>query len=106
MPPRSLHDLTLADLEGLLAQSGVRSIHARTLFRAVHREMLTDLSGHPSFLPPLQRLVESHFAEGKWTMDLPKVTHETVSSDGWTRKYLLELNDGQTIETVLMGYPA
>ena len=45
------------------------------------------------------------YAEGKWTMDLPKVTHETVSSDGWTRKYLLELNDGQTIETVLMGYP-
>ncbi len=30
---------------------------------------------------------------------------ETRSSDGLTCKYLLRLDDGQTIETVLMGYP-
>ena len=27
------------------------------------------------------------------------------SSDGFTRKYLLQLEDGQSIETVVMGYP-
>ncbi|MEI9895055.1 MAG: radical SAM protein [Chthoniobacter sp.] len=29
---------------------------------------------------------------------------DTASSDGLTRKFLLKLEDGQTIETVLMGY--
>ena len=36
---------------------------------------------------------------------MPEVVSTTVSSDGLTRKYLLRLSDGQTVETVLMGYP-
>jgi 23S rRNA (adenine2503-C2)-methyltransferase len=32
------------------------------------------------------------------------VSHETESSDGFTRKYLLELSDGERIESVLMRY--
>src|SRR5574344_1088184 len=39
----------------------------------------------------------------KYTMDLPSVFTEQVSSDG-TVKLLLELSDGQKIETVLMRY--
>jgi len=35
---------------------------------------------------------------------LPSVNTETVSSDSQTRKYLLSLADGRTVETVLMGY--
>ncbi len=37
-------------------------------------------------------------------MDAPALADETASSDGLTRKFLLRLDDGQTIETVLMGY--
>lgn len=105
MSTHSLHDLTLADLEGQLVDGGIRSIHARNLFRAVHKDLETNLLEREDFLPPLRRWLETQFAQNRWTLDLPKVVGETVSSDGWTRKYLLELSDGQTIETVLMGYP-
>ena len=105
MSTRSLHDLTLADLECQLVDGGIRSIHARSLFRAMHKDLETELLEREDFLPPLRRWLEIHLAQDQWSLDLPKVVGETVSSDGWTRKYLLELSDGQTIETVLMGYP-
>jgi len=37
-------------------------------------------------------------------LPLPTTRLETHSSDGFTRKFLLSLADGQTIETVLMGF--
>ncbi len=36
--PRPIYDLTFAALERELAASGLRPAHARTLWRAVHRE--------------------------------------------------------------------
>jgi 23S rRNA (adenine2503-C2)-methyltransferase len=105
MSARSLHDFTLAELENLLAESGVRSIHARALFRALYRKIDTPLNEQTDFPPPLQRWLETGLAMESFTLDHLKVVDETISSDGWTRKYVLELSDGQTIETVLMGYP-
>jgi 23S rRNA (adenine2503-C2)-methyltransferase len=37
---------------------------------------------------------------------VPELAADTASSDGLTRKFLLRLDDGQTIETVLMSYRA
>lgn len=37
-------------------------------------------------------------------LHFPPVIRETRSSDGFTRKYLLGLPDGEVIETVLMRY--
>ena len=57
------------------------------------------------FLPPLKRWIEQHVGTGKsFFLDAPEVVDEIHSSDGLTRKFLLRLNDGQVIETVLMGY--
>jgi 23S rRNA (adenine2503-C2)-methyltransferase len=80
--PQSLHDLGFAGLEAVLEKDGVNRIHAKALWRAIHREAGLDL---------LSR-------------DAPEVVDETHSSDGLTKKFLLRLRDGQTIETVLMGY--
>ena len=52
------------------------------------------------FAPPLRRWVE----EKRMRLEIPAVAADTASSDGLTRKFLLTLDDGQTIETVLMGY--
>jgi 23S rRNA (adenine2503-C2)-methyltransferase len=58
-----------------------------------------------AFLPPLRRWVAAHVGEGKaYFLDAPEVVDEIRSTDGLTRKFLLRLRDGQTIETVLMGY--
>ncbi len=105
MSQRSLHDFTLPELERRFTESGVNPTHARTLFKALHRELGTNLQGHPNFLPPLQRWLQAPELGGRFPLETPEVATETVSSDGWTRKYLLKLHDGNSVETVLMGYP-
>ena len=102
--PRSLHDLALPAIEAELRASGVNPHHAKALWRALHRENELDLASR-DFSPPLKKWVEAHIGEGKtFFLDAPVVVDETHSSDGLTRKFLLKHRDGQTTETVLMGY--
>jgi 23S rRNA (adenine2503-C2)-methyltransferase len=96
--------MTFGALEQEIAASGVRPIHARALWRALHRDAETELLARTDFLPPLQRwLAERLQSQACY---LPEVAAEIASSDGLTRKYLLRLGDGQKIETVLMSYTA
>ncbi len=100
VPPRTLHDLTFSALQAELAKAGLRPAHTMTLWGALHREAATNLSARKDFLPPLQRWV----ASAPHALEIPTVDSETASSDGLTRKFLLRLDDGQTVETVIMGY--
>lgn len=101
---RSLHDPDFPGLREILAGDGVNPCHARALWGALHREGTLDLASQ-AFLPPLRRWVESSVGEGRaFFLDAPEVVEEIRSEDGLTRKFLLRLRDGQTIETVLMGY--
>lgn len=104
---RSLHDLDLASLREVLAADGVNPVHGAALWRALHREGLAtpEELGAAPLLPPLHRWLEQALAPGGgWFLDRPEPVDEIPSSDGLTRKFLLRLRDGQTIETVLMGY--
>ncbi|MEO7931987.1 MAG: 23S rRNA (adenine(2503)-C(2))-methyltransferase RlmN [Chthoniobacterales bacterium] len=95
----SLLDLTYIALREKMP--GLHESHTRTLWRALYRENATDLAGHPDFLPPLKKWFELH---STLQPQPPMVVHETQSSDGHTRKVLLQLADGHRIETVLMGF--
>lgn len=105
--PRSLLDLTFAELERELVVAGLSPVHARRLWRFLHHELRNDLDAADDFLPPLRRWLAATFGEGK-RFDLPRPLEmaDIASTDGLTRKFLLRLADGQTIETVLMGYDA
>jgi 23S rRNA (adenine2503-C2)-methyltransferase len=98
--PRSLHDLPFAAL--VRAMDGLSEVHARTLWRALYRETATDLASRSDFLPPLRRWLRDDSA--RYSLEAPALAEETASSDGFTRKFLLRLEDAQTIETVLMSY--
>jgi len=101
---RSLHDLDFPGIADALAADGINPHHAKALWRALHRDGAVDLS-EPGFLPPLRRWLDAHHGPGKrFFADAPEVADEIRSSDGLTRKFLLRLDDGQVIETVLMGY--
>jgi 23S rRNA (adenine2503-C2)-methyltransferase len=101
---RTLHDFDFAGLEALLVADGVRSHHARALWRAVHRDALESLDDAP-LVPPLRKWIGENVGPGKrYGFDLPEMTEQIHSSDGLTRKFLLRLHDGQVIETVLMAY--
>ena len=41
----------------------------------------------------------------QYRLDVPPAADDIPSGDGLTRKFLLRLDDGQTVETVLMAYP-
>jgi len=100
------YDLSFADLERVLIADGLRPVHARSLWRALHREGGVSLRTHVAFPPPLRRWVDHRFGDtGNMHAELPQVVADIASSDGLTRKFLLRLDDGQTIETVAMGYP-
>ena len=100
----SLLDRTYPALESELSAAGVRTAHARPLWRALHRGPDARLPIE-AFRPPLRRWIDARLAEPEPALHLPAVEADIPSTDGLTRKFLLRLHDGQTIETVLMGYP-
>ena len=99
----AVHDLPYPALEQTLAADGLHPSHARTLWRALYRELVPGLpaADHPGFLPPLSRWINRQTDPAR----IPAVADEMPSADGLTRKFLLRLDDGQTVETVLMAYP-
>jgi 23S rRNA (adenine2503-C2)-methyltransferase len=97
----SLYDLPFCALESSLREAGVSVTHARPLWRALHREAVLDFEDRADFLPPLRRWLE----EKQPCLHRPEVAADTLSSDGLTQKFLLRLDDGQSVETVVMGYP-
>jgi len=99
-----LYGLSYAGLEALLESEGVKPVHTGVLWRALYRDLVpvADLMKRTDFPPPLQNWCVGKLS-GKGT-DF-RVEASMVSSDGLTRKFLLEWDDGQSIETVLMGYP-
>ncbi len=99
----SLHDLTFRALEDELASAGLPRVHALPLWRALYREWETigpALAKNAAFPPPLRRWLGEHPP----VLDVPMEHDMRASADGQTQKFLLRLGDGQTIETVLMGY--
>ncbi|MEQ1851782.1 MAG: 23S rRNA (adenine(2503)-C(2))-methyltransferase RlmN [Chthoniobacteraceae bacterium] len=102
---RSVYDLTFGELERLMTGDGLSAVHTRTLWKALHREPSAPLEQRRDFPPPLLRWIAGNFgAAGRLFTDPPREVDDVASTDGLTRKFLLKLADGQTIETVLMGY--
>jgi len=102
--PSSLHDLGFSEFTAALAEGGVIGYHAKSLWRVIHRDGEVDLTSR-DFLPPLRRWIDQSVGPGKpFFLDAPECVEEIHSRDGLTHKFLLRLADGQTVETVLMGY--
>lgn len=92
---QALVGLDLDDLRQVLGpdEPGYR---ARQLYDAIYRQRQTAIGGITTLPRGLkQRLAESH------AVGVPRETTRYVSADG-TERYLLMLDDGRTVETVLM----
>ncbi len=105
LSPRSLLDLTFAELEREFVASRLSPLHARALWRALHHGLKPVLADTPDFLPPLRRWLAEQLGEGRrFFIEAPFESADIASVDGLTRKFLLRLADGQAIETVVMGF--
>ncbi|MBK1717274.1 23S rRNA (adenine(2503)-C(2))-methyltransferase RlmN [Thiocystis violacea] len=92
----NLLDLDLADCEALVVGLGFKAFHGRNLFKWMHKHGVVDYDAM-SDLPKSLRLVLPETTE----MRLPRIIEEHPSSDG-TNKWVMELHDGQRIETVFI----
>jgi len=86
--------LEVGDLQEVL--QGQPAYRARQIYEAVYRQRVSDLVQVTALPASLRKEIASKFPLG-----LPRVAAEYKSVDG-TRRYLLGLEDGKTVETVLM----
>jgi 23S rRNA (adenine2503-C2)-methyltransferase len=97
--PIDLYSLTRPELGRLVESWGLSRVHAAKVWKHLYL-------GHAASLeqfPELPRRVRARLAAETRVGTLP-VAAETESTDGFTRKYLLGLDDGEQIETVLMRF--
>jgi 23S rRNA (adenine2503-C2)-methyltransferase len=97
MIPTTLLDLPFPAFVQAFEEAGLRREAALVAWRQIHREAWVEDAGKPIFPAALNDLIPRRM--------LPRVREEVVSTDASTRKFLLELCDGETVETVLMVYP-
>src|SRR6202795_5012806 len=96
-PSNSLLGLNLQELTDLALGSGQPAYRGQQLFDAVYRQKIDRLD-QVSTLPLEYR---ARLAEQGWEVGLPRIARKFISSDG-TVRYLVELADGETVETVWM----
>lgn len=112
---QDIYEWTRAELAARLADWGAGDAGLRTLWRLLYRDLesLSDVSDDA----PFSRLLETHPAlvaslpervlrrlDEACRLPRVEVVREQHSTDGLTRKFLLQMADGVRIETVLMQY--
>jgi len=94
-----LYGLTRPQLAELMASWGFSPVHAARLWRYLYWESVDGLAAMAE-LPAKVR----HRLAGATVLGALPIAREQHSTDGFTRKFLLALNDGRVIETVLMRF--
>jgi 23S rRNA (adenine2503-C2)-methyltransferase len=98
-PRQNLYDFTRDALRLQLVRWGFNGVHAARLWAYLYLELVDSFAAMPELPAKVRARLASETRFG-----LLPVAQETDSSDGFTRKYLLSLADGERIETVLMRY--
>jgi len=94
----NLRDLTIEELKGFLSELGEKPFRAKQIFSWIYKGV-TDVDDMTDLSKALREKLKENARIGE--LDILKVQHS--KKDG-TRKYLLGLEDGNTIETVFMKY--
>jgi 23S rRNA (adenine2503-C2)-methyltransferase len=94
-----LYDLDLPTLQSLLADWSEPTYRARQLWEWLYVHLVTDFDQMTNLPRSLRRRLAAETTVGS-----PQVADTIRSDDGETRKDLLHLEDGETVEAVLMRY--
>ena len=92
----SFFDYPLPELQNLLVRSGKEKFRSQQLFRWVYEKQVLDISQMSNLSKDFRAELETLF-----DFTLPKLTLHLRSKDG-TQKFLFELQDGLTIESVVI----
>jgi 23S rRNA (adenine2503-C2)-methyltransferase len=97
LPQISLLGLDRAEFATLVEGVGEPGYRAKQLLQAVYRQRVESIGQISTLSQPLR----GKLAEKGISIGLPRIQQRFVSQDG-TVRYLIELADGQTVETVWM----
>jgi 23S rRNA (adenine2503-C2)-methyltransferase len=93
------YDLSLSQLEAEFSQLGLPSYRAQQLWQGIYAQLLASPYAITNLPASLREKLDQ-----RYTFEAFEVRQKVDSGDGGTQKFLLELRDGSTIETVLMRY--
>jgi len=93
----SLLGLTLQELTNLVLESNQPAYRAQQLFDALYRQRAEGLDQ----ISTLPREYRARLGEQGWGVGMPRIAQKFESRDG-TMRYLVEMADGETVETVWM----
>ena len=93
---KSIYDLTLEQLKEELKAMGQKPFRAKQIYEWIYVKNVYDFHQMTNLSKELQETLSNHFSDALLT-----IKEKQVARDG-TTKYLLELEDGGLIETVLM----
>lgn len=94
----SIYSLQLHELADWLASQNEKKYRAEQIFEWLYKKRVTTFEEMTNLPKKLRELLNEHFS-----ITTLKTLVEQTSSDG-TKKFLFELKDGFSIETVLMRH--
>lgn len=94
-----LYNLSRDELNTLLAGWGYSAYHAGRVWHYLYRQQVTAVTEMAQLRPELLARLQAETRLGRLAIE-----RLVDSDDGYTRKFLLRLAEGQTIETVLMAF--
>jgi 23S rRNA (adenine2503-C2)-methyltransferase len=89
--------MNLAELAELMDGLGQRSYRVRQVFEALYKQRVSSVEE----MTTLSKELRERLVEAGWTVGLPEIAQTAVSVDG-TERYLMRMDDGETVETVWM----
>ena len=92
----NLLDLDLQGMESYFLGLGCKAFHGRNVFKWIHKHGVTDFDTMTDISKRLREQLRQQAH-----IEIPQLVYEKPATDG-TRKWVLELLDGQRIETVLI----
>jgi len=92
----NLLDLDLKGFEGMSVALGFKAFHGRNLFKWIHKHGVVDFDAMTDLSKALRARLQD-----ETEIRLPRLADELPSADG-TRKWIMELSDGQRVETVFI----
>lgn len=93
---QSLFDFTREELAETLVSHGQNKFAAKQIFDWIYKKHQLNVSEWTNVSKKVREFIQTHYS-----LDLPEVVWHGESIDG-TRKFLLKLKDGETIETVVI----
>ncbi|NEV61716.1 23S rRNA (adenine(2503)-C(2))-methyltransferase RlmN [Thiorhodococcus minor] len=95
-PKPNLLDLDLAGCEALAAELGFKTFHGRNLLKWMHKHGVVDFDA----MTDVPKTLRAALSE-RTQIRLPRIIQDHPSADG-TTKWVMELEDGQRVETVFI----